>query len=164
VGPGVHGVFRVPPRPRCHILYLRRGTIIWSLASPRPRVYITLLSRSRESDKPRHFLSACVYVRACTQTRGRRGIAEMRIRITALTGKVGEAADELLLWPRVLRARRAEIGFHIDAGHVTLSSGIVCVYRVYGQGGSLFRAYRSGLMRLKNSTRNADRMEEQPTH
>jgi hypothetical protein len=87
-------VFRVPPCPRCHILYLHRGTIIWSLASPRPRVYITLLSRSRESDKPRHFLSACVYVRACTQARGTRGIAEMRIRITALAGKVGEAADE----------------------------------------------------------------------
>jgi len=134
VGPGVHRVFPVPPRPRCHILYLRRGTIIWSLASPRPRVYITLLSRSRESDKPRHFLSACVYVRACTQARETRGIAEMRIRITALTGKVGEAADELpLLRSRSVSSHsRAEIDIlYIDAGHVSpLFPYRVLVYRV----------------------------------
>lgn len=39
-------------------------------------------------------LSAYVYVRARTHACGTRGIVEMRIRITTLTGKVGEPADE----------------------------------------------------------------------
>lgn len=51
------------------ILYLRRETIIWSFELPRPRIYITLLSRSRESDKACHFVG--VHIRTRTHTRVR---------------------------------------------------------------------------------------------
>jgi len=63
--------FPVPPHPS-GILYLRRGTIIWSLELPRPRIYITLLSRSRESDKACHFVGVRIRTRTHTRVRNAR--------------------------------------------------------------------------------------------
>lgn len=63
--------FPVPPHPS-GILYLRRGTIIWSLELPRPRIYITLLSRSRESDKACHFVGVRIHTRTHTRVRNAR--------------------------------------------------------------------------------------------
>lgn len=57
--------FPVPPHPS-GILCLRRGAIIWSLELPRPRIYITLLSRSRESDKACHFVGVRIHTRTHT--------------------------------------------------------------------------------------------------
>jgi len=65
---GLHERLGFPPQPS-GILYLRRGTIIWSLELPRPRIYITLLSRSHESDKAWHFVG--VRIHTCTHTRVR---------------------------------------------------------------------------------------------
>lgn len=64
-------VFPCPSSSWCHPLPLHRGAIIWSLELPRPRIYITLLSRSRESDKACHFVGVriCIHARAGAHTR-----------------------------------------------------------------------------------------------